>query len=79
VAAYGLTCSLDDACEALGISRTTAKRLLKAGRFPVPPLPRKKHCCYRFSSVRLDTYLARAEDGLVFTVHRGGRRVRGAA
>ena len=47
-------------CEVLGLSRTTAKRKLAAGTFPIPALPRLFHSKYRFSAAQIDRYLARA-------------------
>lgn len=64
-AQYGHTLSLDEVCAVLGISRTTAKRLLRAGAFPIPALPRIGQSHYRFAAVRVDRYLSRAEDGPV--------------
>lgn len=64
---YGFTLSLDQVCVVLGMSRTTAKRRMAAGTFPIPSLPRQMHECYRFTADRVDRYLARAEQGVVLS------------
>lgn len=56
---FGHTLSLDETCRVLGISRTTAKRRMDAGTFPIPALPRRFHEPYRFPARRIDQYLAR--------------------
>jgi excisionase family DNA binding protein len=59
VVTFGHTLNLGDACKALGISRRTAARMLAAGTFPVPELPRVQRGRYRFSAIHVDRYLAR--------------------
>lgn len=61
---YGFTLSLEQLCAVLGMSRTTAKRRMAAGTFPIPALPRQMHECYRFAADGVDRYLARAEQGV---------------
>ena len=58
---YGHTLTLAQVCEVLSMSRSTAKRMLDAGTFPVRPLPRLFHSKYRFSSVQVDRFLGRVE------------------
>jgi predicted DNA-binding transcriptional regulator AlpA len=57
---YGHTLSLEQTCKVLGISRTTGKRRMVAGTFPIPALPRTGQEPYRFPARRIDQYLARA-------------------
>lgn len=69
----GDTLTFDELLAVLGMSRTTARRRMKAKTFPVPALPRIGQQPYRFAAVRVRRYLERAEDGLVFGQHRFGR------
>ena len=57
---FGHTLSLQEVLTVLKISRTTAKRRLESGTFPVPHLPRRGHEPYRFAARHIDHYLARA-------------------
>lgn len=78
VETHGHVLTLDQVCTVLGLSRSTAKRLIAAGQFPVPALPRTFHAKWRFSAVRVDRYLARAEAGVVLSLPRSGRSRRSA-
>lgn len=69
----GETLTLDEVCAVLGMGRTTAKRRMLAGTFPVPALPRVGQQPYRFAAVRVRRYLERAEDGVMATQRRFGR------
>jgi len=55
--------TLEEVCAALGMSRTTAKRRLSAGTFPIAYLPRVGQSAYRFPTERVERYLSRAEHG----------------
>lgn len=59
---FGYTLTLDQVCRVLSMSRSTAKRLLDAGTFPVPALPRKFHTKYRFAAAQVDRYLSRVDE-----------------
>lgn len=59
---FGHTLTLDQVCRVLSISRTTAKRRLDDGTFPVRPLPRRFHQPYRFVALQVDRFLSRATD-----------------
>jgi len=54
---------LPEACQRLGFSVRSGKRLVASGRFPIPELPQLGVRRHRFSSVHIDEYLRR--------VHRG--------
>ena len=62
--------TLDEVCAALRLGRTTAKRRMLAGTFPVPCLPRVGQSPYRFSAARVQRYIERAEDGVVLSYRR---------
>lgn len=64
------TLTLDEVCQILRMSRSTAKRLMAAQQFPIPPLPRAFHHHYRFAAAKVERYLERAEDGVVLSVPR---------
>jgi predicted DNA-binding transcriptional regulator AlpA len=63
VEVYGLVLTLPELLAVLKMSRTTAKRRLEAGTFPVPALPRHGQEPYRFAALQVDRYLARAMEG----------------
>ncbi len=64
------TMTLEEVCAALRMSRTTAKRRMKAGRFPIPYLPRVGQERFRFSAERVQRYIDRAEHGVVLSMRR---------
>ena len=53
------TLTLDQVAHALGVSRDTVERRLKADRFPIPALPRRGREPWRFSAHAVDRYLRR--------------------
>lgn len=59
----GHTLTLSEVLAVLKMSRTTAKRRMEAGRFPIPALPRNGQEPYRFAATQVDRFLARAMDG----------------
>jgi predicted DNA-binding transcriptional regulator AlpA len=60
---YGPVLTLEELLGVLKMSRTTAKRRMAAGSFPIPALPRQGQERYRFAAIQIDRYLARAMDG----------------
>lgn len=58
----GHTLTLEEVLGVLKWSRTTAKRKMRAGTFPIPALPRIGQEPYRFAAIQVDRYLARAMD-----------------
>ncbi|WP_291981993.1 hypothetical protein [Luteitalea sp.] len=66
----GETLTLEQLLSVLGMGRSTAKRRMQAGTFPIPALPRIGQQPYRFAAVRVRRYLERAEHGVVFSVRR---------
>lgn len=54
-------------CVVLGMSRTTAKRRMAAGTFPIPAFPRQMRECYRFTADRVDRYLQRGQQGVMLS------------
>ena len=60
---YGPVLTLEELLTVLKMSRTTAKRRMQAGTFPIPALPRDGQSRYRFAALQIDRYLARAMDG----------------
>jgi predicted DNA-binding transcriptional regulator AlpA len=57
---YGPVLTLAELLVVLRMSRTTAKRRMEAGTFPIPALPRRFHEPYRFAAIQVDRFLARA-------------------
>lgn len=58
----GHVLTLEEVLAILRMSRTTAKRRLNAGTFPIVPLPRIGQSPYRFAAQQIDRYLARSMD-----------------
>jgi len=64
---HGHVLTLEELIDILKISRTTAKRLMESGRFPIPALPRhgeQGQSRYRFAAVQVDRFLAREMDDM---------------
>jgi len=63
---YGHVLTLAQLLSVLKLSHTTAKRMMSAGTFPIPALPRHgdshKRSDYRFAAVQVDRYLDREMD-----------------
>ena len=62
------TLTLAETLALLKMSRTTAKRRISSGTFPIPYLPRIGQEPYRFSAVRVQRYIDRAEHGVVLSM-----------
>jgi len=54
--------TLDEVLTLLRMSRTTFKRRMASGRFPIPALPRVGQSPYRFSATQVDRFLRREMD-----------------
>lgn len=55
----GQAIKFPEACDRLGFSVRTGRRLIAEGRFPVPELPRiNQRSHHRYSSIDIDWYLA---------------------
>lgn len=59
---HGHVLTLDDVLTLLRMSRTTAKRRMQSGRFPIPALPRHGQEPYRFAATQVDRFLRREMD-----------------